>query len=73
LVGLVIGYSLMVVVGTRWLRGAVIPASIGWVASGLAVAAIVTGLQAVLGLVAGVMLGNVWAVHAAAANRLRRG
>jgi hypothetical protein len=45
------GGSLMLITVTRWLHGASIPAGIGFVSACLAVAAILAGVQALLGLV----------------------
>jgi hypothetical protein len=70
LAGLVAGLSLMIIFIVRWLRGAAPPPiSIGLISSSLALAALDAGIQAVLGLVGGTLLGNVWAVRAARANR----
>ncbi|MGW5558965.1 hypothetical protein ACWER9_17270 [Micromonospora sp. NPDC003944] len=78
LTGLLIGSSLVVVGMQRWLSGKGIPAGLSITSIAVAVAAWisseVTGMAGgggalFAGLVGGLLLGNVWAIQAARANR----
>lgn len=76
--GVLVGLSLMVVAIRRWLAGREIPGWLGLAGAIFMVGGMVgtnaatgtgAGVALMAGMIAGLMMGNIWAIHAARANR----